>query len=165
MGAVPLGESPDVHFDRALVHPVVVLCLVGVLVAGLVAWILMVVEPAAVRASSSAAILVAVAGAVVAGNTFRLRDVQQRRAYHLRALRLGDPARAEAWSRLVPPATIRCRLLFALVGAVVGLLTFVGNLVLAAGAVDPVVSLTTCFLGVIACVLGAVAGSTLRPFD
>jgi hypothetical protein len=161
----PLNESPDVHFDRALIHPVVVLGLEGFLVASLVAWILVFVDPVGVRASSSAAIVVAVVGAVVAGNTFRLRDVQQRRAYYLRALQLGDPSRAEAWSRLVPPATIRYRLLLALLGAGVGLLTFVANLVVAAGTVDPTLALTTSFLGVIACVLGAVAGSILRPLD
>lgn len=159
------SEHPDQHFERTLVRSPVAASVCAVAVALMIAWILVSVDVPALRASLSAAVAVAASCSILAGNAFRLADVRKRRAYRLRRLADGDPEREAGWAQLVPPRTIVVRLVLATAGALIGIVTFGGNLWLAGGEIAPALVLTVCLLGAVTCTVCAVAGTFIRPFD
>jgi hypothetical protein len=160
----PVTEPPDRHFDRALLRTPVGLLACLLVVGGVVAWIATSI-PSSLAAALGAAVVVASLSSLLAGNTFRMRDIRQRRAYELRVLARGSSERIEAWSRLVPPRTLDARWGLAVLGAGLGVLTFAGCLWFSAHLVDPVVAVTASLLGLVTCVLSALTGTFIRPLD
>lgn len=148
------------HFDTALLSSKLILRVVVAVVTVLLAWVWFTVDDANARVMLLGAVVFANGSALMAGNTYRLKDIRRRKLGQVNSAAMLRELRAE----LTPEQTIALRLWLACGGLTLGAMGVLLAIVI--NEVDDVAeSVVVAFLILASSLACAYAGTLVRALD